>query len=161
LSFWDLLNAILLFAGVLSFIIAGFAGTFSLRLQPYRYRIMLGPLGFVILGSLGHSIATRLVEFLAHPSHGRVGAGLFELAMLLLAGSTGVLAGIALGSNLDRLPATEHTYTIANYWNRMRSNPKPPAVPTGNASRGNVVAISERRKQPGAVRRMNAASENK
>jgi hypothetical protein len=122
--------------------------------------MMLGPLGFVILGSLGHSVATRLVHLLAPAGH-TVGAAIFELAMLLLAGLTGVLAGVALGSNLDRLPANEHTYTIANYWNRMRSNPQPPAEAAGTSGKGNVVAISERRRQSASVRRAQIASEKK
>jgi hypothetical protein len=161
-SFYYLLNAVLLFAGVIAFILAGFAGTFSLRLQPYRYRIMLGPLGFVILGSLGHSIATGLMEFLARSNHGfSAGAGIVESVLLLLAGATGIIAGIALGSTLDRIPTNEHTYTIANYWSRLRTNPRPPAIPNANSARENVVAISERRKQSGVIRRVSASSENK
>lgn len=155
MSFYYLMNAVLLFAGVVAFIVAGFAGTFSRRLQSCRYRLMLAPLGFVVLGSLGHSIAARLTDWFLRATHGSAPgavAGLFESAVLLLAGAAGILAGIALGASLDRVPAGEQTYTIANYWNRLRAHDRPRA-----AAKDNVIAISEKRK-PGTVRRVNAVS---
>lgn len=162
MSFCYLLNTMLLFTGVVAFIIAGFAGTFSRRLHNFRYRLMLGPLGFVILGSLAHSIATRLVNWFAHAAHAASpgsAAGIFESAALLLAGIAGVLVGIALGATLDRTAPTEQTYTIANYWTRRRPQPSNGSQ-AANPHRANVIAISERRKQPDAVRRVNAISEN-
>ncbi len=217
MSYCFLLNAILLFGGVLAFIAAGFAGTFSRKLQPYRYRIMMGPLGFVVLGSLARSITSRLLLWfghvdpvftasrLGHVSSFGSGAEIFESITLILAGLAGILAGIAIGGTLDRVPDSEQTYTIANYWNRRsgttdsgvappaRTSPGYPNAPvshSGHAAlsqagggershatssvtwqakrperegtqprRENVVRISDKRKQPGVVRQMNALSE--
>jgi hypothetical protein len=162
LSFWYLLNAVLLFAGVLAFIIAGFAGTFSRRLSSCRYRLMLAPLGFVIVGSLGRSIAARLVNWFAHAGNLGSGADIFESVVLLLAGVAGVLVGIALGTTLDRVPAAEQTYTIANYWSRRSHAGNQNAASTSSRvarPKSKVIAISGPRKQPGVVRRVNAISE--
>ena len=158
MSFCFLLNAVLLFAGVATFILAGFAGTFSRRLQGCRYRLMLAPLGFVILGSISYSTTTHLVDWfmqanpgvhLSHLAHAGLGSGadIFESAVLVLAGFAGVLTGIALGSALDRAPSAEQTYTIANYWNRQNPGPKPGAV-DARAKKAKVIAISTHQKQP-------------
>jgi hypothetical protein len=166
-SFCYLLNAALLFAGVLGFIVAGFAGTFSRSLYGRRYRLMLGPLGFVVLGSIAHSITARLVAWyshvhpafhITHPAGLGSGADIFETVMLLASGIAGVLCGVALGASLDRDPVSDSTYTIANYWNRgsRQSGASAPAVAP---RKENVVAISKGRKQHGAAAHIAAISE--
>ena len=160
-SFGSLLNAGLLFAGVLAVIVARFAGTFSSRLHPCRYRIMLAPLGFVVLGGVGHSITERLVQWFTHGAPlaqiGPVGSGadLFESAVLLLAGMAGLFAGVALGATLDRMPQAEQTYVIANYWRRHRSSAREAPA---SAQSEKVIPISSGNKQPGVIRRVNALS---
>ncbi len=166
MSFCYLLNAALLFAGVLGFIVAGFAGTFSQRLYSCRYRLMLGPLGFVILGSIAHSATARLLAWyshvhpvfhITHPAGIGSGADIFETLMLLAAGLAGVLCGVTLGSTLDREPANEATYTIANYWNRKaRQAPAPPAPVV---RRENIVQISKGRKQPSMAPHLSTVSQ--
>jgi hypothetical protein len=152
-----LLNAVLLFAGVVTFIIAGFAGTFSRRLHGCRYRLMLAPLGFVILGSISYSTTSHLIDWftLANPDAHVVRAGvgssaeLFESTVLILAGFAGVLTGIALGGALDRAPNGEQTYTIANYWNRQNGINKTGAgVAEPRARKAKVIAITSHTKAP-------------
>ena len=166
MSFCYLLNAGLLFAGVLGFIVAGFAGTFSQRLYSRRYRLMLGPLGFVVLGSIAHSITARLLSWYAHthpafqithPAGLGSAADIFETVMMLASGLAGVLCGVALGASLDREPGQDATYTIANYWSRRARSSAPTAAPI--ARKENVVTISKGRKQPGTVERIAAISE--
>ena len=153
MSFCFLLNAALLFAGILGFIAAGFASTFSRRLYACRYRLMLGPLGFVVLGSIAHSVTARLLAWYSHVNpafHVTHPAGLgsvadiFETVMLLLSGVAGVLCGVALGASLDQEPGSEATYTIANYWRRRSA---PPQSETPRAPRENIIPISKGRKQ--------------
>jgi len=174
-SFCYLLNAVLLFTGVLAFIVAGFVSTFSRRLSGCRYRLMLSPLGFVVLGSLARSITRNLMRWFLHPVTAHpaahqgaftigTGSEIFQSVILILAGISGVLAGISLGATLDRVPSAEQTYTIANYWRRLArgssvithvepQDPRPP--------RAMVIPISDRRgRQAGIVRRINAISEN-
>ncbi len=163
MSFCSLLNAGLLFTGVVAFIIAGFAGTFSSRLHACRYRIMLAPLGFVVLGGVGLSITERLVRWFTHGvpptpiSFLGSGADIFESAVLVFAGMAGLFAGVALGATLDRVPPAEQTYIIANYWRRHRSNPGDAKEPPAGSDK--VIAISSGRKQPGVIRRVNAISD--
>ncbi len=156
MSFCFLLNAALIFAGVLGFIAAGFAGTFSRRLYACRYRLMLGPLGFVVLGSIAHSVTARLLAWyshvnpafhVTHPAGIGSVADIFETVMLLLAGVAGVLCGVALGATIDQEPGSEATYTIANYW-RRRSQASVPQEST-RTPRENIIPISKGRKQPG------------
>ena len=152
MSFCYLLNAALLFAGVLGFIIAGFAGTFARSLYGRRYRLMLGPLGFVVLGSIAHSVTARLLVWyshtnpafhITHPAGLGSGADIFETVMMLGAGLAGVLCGVTLGATLDREPVNDATYTIANYWKRRaRANQPATAQPT-TTRKENVIAISK------------------
>ncbi len=175
MSFCYLLNAVLLFTAVLAFIIAGFASTFSRRLSGCRYRLMLGPLGFVVLGSLARSITRNLMRWFlhpiavhpaAHPSALTIGTGseIFQSVILILAGISGVLAGISLGGTLDRVPSAEQTYTIANYWRRLArgASMARTAEPQGpRPARATVIPISDRRgQQASIVRRISAISEN-
>ena len=166
-SFCFLLNAVLLFAGVVTFIIAGFAGTFSRRLHGCRYRLMLAPLGFVILGSISYSTTSHLISWftqanpdmhLSHLAHAGLGSGadIFESGVLILAGFAGVLTGIALGSALDRAPTAEQTYTIANYWNRHSNGTKAGTGTIGadvRSRKAKVIAISTQRRQPDTAHR--------
>ena len=178
MSFCYLLNALLLFTAVLAFIIAGFASTFLRRLSGCRYRLMLSPLGFVVLGSLARSITRNLMRWFLHPAalHPAVqpgvftmgtGSEIFQSVILILAGISGILAGVSLGAALDRVPSAEQTYTIANYWRRLSRNssiamPKEPQGP--RPTKATVIPISDRRGQPGKqagkVHRINAVSEN-
>lgn len=173
MSFCFLLNAVLLFGAVVTFILAGFAGTFSRRLHGRRYRLMLAPLGFVVLGSISYSTTSHLVEWfvqtnptihLSHLAHNGVGSGadIFESAVLILAGFAGGLTGIALGSALDRAPSAEQTYTIANYWNRRSAVAKTGTAATGTSARkAKVITISTRaRVMDDAARQSKASSEN-
>ncbi len=172
-SFCFLLNAVLLFGGVVTFILAGFAGTFSRRLQSRRYRLMLAPLGFVILGSVSYSTTSRLIEWftqanpaihLSHLAHNGVGSGadIFESAVLILAGCAGILTGFALGSALDRAPSAEQTYTIANYWHRRTADNKTSQATTDAGQRkAKVIAISTRAGTPDGTGSHTRASSEK
>ena len=159
MSFCFLLNAVLLFAGVVTFIIAGFAGTFSRRLHGCRYRLMLAPLGFVILGSISYSTTSHLVDWFTlanpgvHAMHFGLGtsAELFESTVLILAGFAGVLTGLALGGALDRAPNAEQTYTIANYWNRQSGVKAASASGEPRARKAKVIAITSHAKAPVAA----------
>lgn len=173
MSFCFLLNAVLLFGGVVTFILAGFAGTFSRRLHGRRYRLMLAPLGFVILGSISYSTTSHLVDWftqtnptvhLSHLAHNGLGSGadIFESAVLILAGFAGILTGLALGSALDRAPSAEQTYTIANYWNRRNAVSETPAAATDTAPRkAKIIAISTRAKATDEMGRQSKASSEK
>jgi hypothetical protein len=161
-SFCFLLNAVLLFAGVVTFIIAGFAGTFSRRLHACRYRLMLAPLGFVVLGSISYSTTSHLIAWftqanpgmhLAHIAHAGLGssAEIFESGVLILAGFAGVLTGIAVGSAFDQAPTADQTYTIANYWTRHGDRSKTGTETAGadvRMRKAKVIAISTQRRQP-------------
>lgn len=97
-----LLNAILLFAGVIAFLIAGFAGTFVRSLHPWRYRLLLAPLGFVVCGGICISSEQHLLRWIQHGHlHHTFGSGIVQTVMLLIGGLCGLLAGLGLGSNLD------------------------------------------------------------
>jgi hypothetical protein len=136
---------------------------------------MLSPLGFVVLGSLARSITRNLMRWFLHPvavhpaAHAgafTIGTGseIFQSVILILAGISGVLAGISLGATLDRVPSAEQTYTIANYWRRL-SRGSAVAMPSGpqapRPTRAAVIPFSDRRgQQAGIVRRINAISEN-
>ncbi len=166
MSFCFLLNAALLFAGILSFIAAGFASTFSRRLYACRYRLMLGPLGFVILGSLAHSVTARLLAWyshvnpafhLTHPAGLGSAADIFETVMLLLSGVAGVLCGVSLGATLDQEPGSEATYTIANYWRRRSPVPVQPSA--SQPPRQNIIPISKGRKQRDVLHNVSAVAE--
>lgn len=159
MSFCFLLNAVLLFGGVISFIIAGFAGTFSRRMHAFRYRLMLAPLGFVVLGSISYSTTTHLIAWFvqanpimhfSHVAHRGLGSGpdMFESAVLVLAGFAGLLTGIALGAALDRAPAGDQTFTIANYWDRQAGRkPATAATEARPAHKAKVISITGHLKQ--------------
>jgi hypothetical protein len=145
-----LINAGVLFAGVIAFVLAGFAGTFSRGLQPWRYRLLLAPLGFVIMGGVSISAEAHFVRWIQHGhlQHSLMG-GLLQSVTLLLAGSAGLLAGLGLGSSIDCSFPDSATY-FAN-WATHRTR--------GNSSE-KVVPISVGRKQPAVLPQVKAVSQN-
>lgn len=152
-----LVNAILLFAGVAIFVVAGCLGTILPRVQPWRFRIVLVPLGFVIAGGIGISAEAHLLRWWngGFSPHG-VWPGIFQTVVLLITGSAGALAGMGLGFSLDHhlpVPAMR-SYSLARYWDRV-----PPPAPVENAdSAEKVVPISRGRRQPGIVTHIRARS---
>jgi hypothetical protein len=145
-----LVNAGILFAGVIAFILAGFAGTFSRRVQPWRYRLLLAPLGFVVMGGISISAEAHLVRWIQHGhlQHSLMG-GLLQSVTLLLAGSAGLLAGLGLGASIDCSFPDGPTY-FAN-WAIHRTS--------GDCS-DKVVPISAGRKQPAILPQVKAVSQN-
>ena len=145
-----LLNAVILFSGVVAFIIAGFAGTFVRSLHPWRYRLMLAPLGFVVCGGISISAEQHLLRWIEHGHlQHSLSSGIMQSVVLIIAGLCGLLAGLGLGSSLDRSFPDEHSYSIANYW-----------APKEAKSRGRndkVVSIA-RGRQPGVVPHIKAIS---
>lgn len=145
-----LMNAAILFSGVVAFIIAGFAGTFVRSLHPWRYRMMLTPLGFVVCGGIGISAEQHLLRWIEHGHlQHSLSSGIAQTVVLIIAGFCGLLAGLGLGSSLDRSFPDEHSYSIANYW--------APKEPTSRARNGKVVPIS-RGRQSGVVPQIKAIS---
>lgn len=147
-----LLNAAILFSGVVAFIIAGFAGTFVRSLHPWRYKLMLAPLGFVVCGGISISAEQHLLRWIegGHLHHS-LSSGILQGVVLIIAGLCGLLAGLGLGSSLDRAFPDVHSYSIANYWGAQENKPytrKPKAK---------IVPISNGR-QPGVVPQIKAIS---
>ena len=90
-----LLNAAILFSGVVAFIIAGFAGTFVRSLHPWRYRLMLAPLGFVVCGGVSISAEQHLLRWIEHGHlEHSFSSGVVQGIVLIIAGLCGLLAGI-------------------------------------------------------------------
>ena len=119
-----LLNAAALFCGVIAFVIAGFAGTFVRFLHPWRYRLMLAPLGFVVAGGIGISAEQHLLRWIQHGHlHHSLSSGVVQSIVLLITGLCGMLAGVGLGTSLDRTFPDPHSYTIANYWGPQKPKP--------------------------------------
>ena len=146
-----LLNAAILFGGVVAFIIAGFAGTFVRSLHPWRYRLMLAPLGFVICGGISISAEQHLLRWIEHGHlQHSVSSGIVQGVILLVAGLCGLLAGVGLGTSLDRTFPDAHSYSIANYWGTQETKVVRPR-------KGKVVPIS-RGRQPGVVPQIKAIS---
>ncbi|MGA9719369.1 MAG: hypothetical protein WBQ79_13900 [Acidobacteriaceae bacterium] len=147
-----LLNAAILFSGVVAFIIAGFAGTFVRSLHPWRYRLMLAPLGFVVCGGISISAEQHLLRWIEHGHlEHSLSSGIVQGVVLLIAGLCGLLAGLGLGSSLDRTFPDVHSYSIANYWGPRESKPRPrkaKIVPISNGRQSGIVpqikAISHR-----------------
>jgi hypothetical protein len=145
-----LLNAAILFSGVVAFIIAGFAGTFVRSLHPWRYRMMLAPLGFVVCGGISISAEQHLLRWIEHGHlQHSLSAGIAQSVVLIIAGLCGLLAGLGLGSSLDRSFPDEHSYSIANYWTPRESKSR-----DRNAK---IVPISSGR-QPGVAPQIKAIS---
>ena len=120
-----LLNAAILFSGVVAFIIAGFAGTFVRSLHPWRYRLMLAPLGFVVCGGISISAEQHLLRWIEHGHlQHSLSSGIVQGVVLIIAGLCGLLAGLGLGSSLDRTFPDVHSYSIANYWGARESKPR-------------------------------------
>ena len=112
-----LLNAAILFSGVVAFIIAGFAGTFVRSLHPWRYRLMLAPLGFVVLGGISISAEQHLLRWMQHGHlHHSLSSGIVQSVVLVVSGLCGLLAGVGLGTSLDRTFPDVQSYSITNYW---------------------------------------------
>jgi hypothetical protein len=146
-----LLNAAILFGGVVAFIIAGFAGTFVRSLHPWRYRLMLAPLGFVVCGGISISAEQHLLRWIEHGHlQHSVSSGIVQGVILLVAGLCGLLAGVGLGTSLDRTFPDAHSYSIANYWGTQETKVVRPR-------KGKVVPIS-RGRQPGVVPQIKAIS---
>ena len=147
-----LLNAAILFSGVVAFIIAGFAGTFVRALHPWRYRLMLAPLGFVVCGGIAISAEQHLLRWIqgGHLHH-TLSSGIAQGVVLIIAGLCGLLAGLGLGSSLDRAFPDLHSYSIANYWGPQEAKPR------NRKPRGKVVPISNGR-QPGVIPQIKAIS---
>jgi hypothetical protein len=147
-----LLNAVILFSGVVAFIIAGFAGTFVRALHPWRYRLMLAPLGFVVCGGISISAEQHLLRWIqgGHLHHS-LSSGIVQGIVLIIAGLCGLLAGLGLGSSLDRAFPDLHSYSIANYWGPQE------ATPRSRKSKAKIVPISNGR-QPGVVPQIKAIS---
>ena len=145
-----LLNAALLFSGVVAFVIAGFAGTFVRSLQPWRYRLMLAPLGFVVCGGISISAEQHLLRWIQHGHlQHSFGSGVMQSVVLLIAGVCGILAGIGLGTSFDRTFPEENNYSIANYWGTKGHTPR--------QRKGKVVPIS-RGRTPGTLPQVKAIS---
>ena len=147
-----LLNAAILFSGVVAFIIAGFAGTFVRSLHPWRYRLMLAPLGFVVCGGISISAEQHLLRWIEHGHlQHSLSSGIVQGVVLIIAGLCGLLAGLGLGSSLDRTFPDVHSYSIANYWGASEPRPrarKAKVVPISNGRQAGIVpqikAISHR-----------------
>jgi hypothetical protein len=147
-----LLNAAILFSGVVAFIIAGFAGTFIRSLHPWRYRLMLAPLGFVVCGGISISAEQHLLRWIEHGHlQHSLSSGIVQGVVLIIGGLCGLLAGLGLGSSLDRTFPDVHSYSIANYWGPHESKPrarKAKVVPISNGRPSGIVpqikAISHR-----------------
>lgn len=147
-----LLNAVILFSGVVAFIIAGFAGTFIRPLHRWRYRLMLAPLGFVVCGGIAISAEQHLLRWIegGHLHHS-LSSGILQTVVLLIAGLCGLLAGLGLGSSLDRAFPDLHSYSIANYWGSEESKPRT------RKTKAQIVPISSGR-HPGVVPQIKASS---
>jgi hypothetical protein len=147
-----LLNAAILFSGVVAFIIAGFAGTFARSLHPWRYRLMLAPLGFVVCGGISISAEQHLLRWIQHGHlHHSVSSGVVQGIVLLIGGLCGLLAGLGLGTSVDRtFPDVHNTYSIANYWGPREHKPR--------ARKSKVVSIA-RGRQPGLLPQVKAISQ--
>lgn len=145
-----LLNAALLFSGVVAFVIAGFAGTFVRSLQPWRYRLMLAPLGFVVCGGISISAEQHLLRWIQHGHlQHSFSSGVMQSVVLLISGVCGLLAGIGLGTSVDRTFPEVNTYSITNYWGTQGRDAR--------GRKGKVVSIA-RGKQPGVVPQIKAIS---
>jgi hypothetical protein len=146
-----LLNAAILFSGVIAFVIAGFAGTFVRSLHPWRYRLMLAPLGFVVCGGISISAEQHLLRWIEHGHlQHSFSSGVIQGIVLIVAGSCGLLAGIGLGTSLDRTFPDVQSYSIANYWESQDSKPR-------RRKGSKVVPISHGR-QPGVIPQIKAIS---
>ncbi|MEA2258593.1 MAG: hypothetical protein QOJ51_1418 [Acidobacteriaceae bacterium] len=159
-----LVNAALLFAGVIAFVVACVIGTFWQRTRPWRYRFILVPMGFVVAGGIGISAQAHLLRWIqgGHLQHSLAGA-LFQSATLLIAGCAGGLAGLGLGSSLDRglerglergypdlstdLDPDDSNDTLDDYRPTRRRQP-----PTSDK----VVPISNGRRHPGILHQVKA-----
>ena len=147
-----LVNAALLFAGVIVFIAACFTGTFWRRTQPWRYRFILAPLGFVVAGGISISAQAHLLRWIQHGHlHHSLAGGLFQSATLLIAGCAGSLAGLGLGSSLDR-----------GFFDTLIDNSEQHPVLSARPVRTSdkVIPISDGRRQPGVLPQVKAVSQN-
>ncbi len=147
-----LVNAAVIFAGVIVFIAACFTGTFWRRTQPWRYRFILAPLGFVVAGGISISAQAHLLRWIQHGHlHHSLTGGLFQSATLLIAGCAGCLAGIGLGSSLD------HGYfdALIEPVEQHRA-PRRRLVPASDK----IVPISDGRRQPGILPQVRAVSQS-
>ena len=145
-----LLNAAILFSGVIAFIIAGFAGIFIRSLHPWRYRLMLAPLGFVVCGGISISAEQHLLRWIQHGHlHHSFSSGVVQCAVLMVTGLCGLLAGVGLGTSLDRTFPDVQNYSIASYWRGQENATK--------SRKAKVVPISLGR-QAGVVPQIKAIS---
>jgi hypothetical protein len=97
-----LLNAIVLFCGVIAFVVAGFAGAFVTALHSWRYRLLMTPLGFVISGGICISAEQHLLRWIQHGHlHHSFGSSVMQTIVLAVGGLCGLLVGLGLGTSLD------------------------------------------------------------
>lgn len=121
-----LLNAIVLFGGVIAFLIAGFAGALLSSLRPWRYRIMLAPLGFVVCGGICISAQQHLLRWMQHGHlHHSVTSGVVQSIVLVIGGLCGMLAGLGLGTNLDSHFAGPAGTILPDSLGPQRTKPRP------------------------------------
>ncbi len=145
-----LLNASILFSGVVAFVIAGFAGTFVRSLQPWRYRLILAPLGFVVCGGISISAEQHLLRWIQHGHlHHSVSSGLVQSIVLIVSGLCGLLAGVGLGTSVDRTFPDTKNYTTTHYWEPRQSKAR--------RNQAKVVSIALGR-QPGVLSQVKAIS---
>jgi hypothetical protein len=146
-----LLNAVLLFAGVIAFIAGGLGGTFVRRLRPLRYRLLLAPLGFVVCGGICISAEQHLLRWIegGHLRH-TFSSGIVQGVVLLASGVCGLLAGVGLGSSLDQACSAADAPSAAPHAATRREPRRHPAK---------VISISNGR-QPGVVPRIRSGSDH-
>lgn len=145
-----LLNAAILFSGVVAFVIAGFAGTFVRSLQPWRYRLILAPLGFVVCGGISISAEQHLLRWIQHGHlHHSMSSGVVQSIVLIISGLCGLLAGVGLGTSVDRTFPEPTNYTTTHYWESRRTRPRQRTA--------KVVSIALGR-QPGVLSQVKAIS---
>jgi hypothetical protein len=145
-----LLNAIVLSGGVIAFLIAGFAGALLRRLRPWRYRLLLVPLGFVVYGGIAISAEQHLLRWIHHGQlQHSFGSGVAQSIVLLVAGLCGLLSGLGLGTSLDAsFSAPADT-----------SQPSSLHIPAPRPRKATVVSIS-RGRSPGVLPHIKASSDH-
>ncbi len=138
-----LLNAIVLFGGVIAFLIAGFAGTFMRSLRPWRYRLLLTPLGFVVSGGICISAEQHLLRWIQNGHlHHSFSSGVVQSIVLLIGGLCGLLAGLGLGTSLDSTFASptsdSHAPSLGPQRTRRQSR-KAKVVPISHGRHAGVI----------------------
>jgi len=111
---------------------------------------MLAPLGFVVCGGISISAEQHLLRWIEHGHlQHSFSSGVVQGIVLIIAGLCGLLAGIGLGTSIDRTFPDVQSYSIANYWGSQE--------PKSRGRKGKVVPIS-RGRQPGVIPQIKAIS---